>query len=167
MATARSALSRARLHLDSGYMSRVLRALERDGLVTVGPGEDDRRVRTARPTAKGRAERDVLDRRSDALAQALLDPLDDRQRAQLVAAMVDVERLLTVALIRVVAVDPLHPDAVRCLQAYFSELTERLVGGFEEHQSRTYAPDEVRPPHGIVLVAYLDDRAIGSGSLER
>jgi DNA-binding MarR family transcriptional regulator/N-acetylglutamate synthase-like GNAT family acetyltransferase len=157
---------RARLHLDSGYMSRVLRALERDGLVVLGPGEDDRRVRTARLTAKGRAERDVLDRRSDALARSLLAPLDDRQRAQLVAAMADVERLLTAALIRVVAVDPSHPDAVRCLHAYFEELSERFDGGFEERQSRTYELDEVRPPHGIVLVAYLDGRAIGCGSLK-
>ena len=47
---------RQRLHLDSGYMSRVLRALERDGLVVVGPGEHDGRVRSARLTAKGRAE---------------------------------------------------------------------------------------------------------------
>jgi len=157
---------RKRLHLDSGYMSRVLRALERDGLVTIGPGEHDGRVRTARLTAKGRSERDVLDRRSDALAESLLDPLDDRQRGQLVAAMADVERLLTAALVVIVPVDPLHRDAVRCLRAYFAELAERFDSGFDESQSRTYALDEVRPPNGIVLMAYLDDRAIGCGSLK-
>ena len=157
---------RRRLHLDSGYLSRVLRALERDGLVTVGPGKDDGRVRTASLTAKGRAERDVLDRRSDALARSLLAPLDDRQRGQLVRAMADVERLLTAALVRIGAVDPLHPDAVRCRQAYFAELAERFEGGFDEGRSRTYEAEEVRPPNGVVLVAYLDDRAIGCGSLK-
>src|SRR3954464_1975914 len=39
---------RARLDLDSGYLSRLLRALEADGLVVVEPGAPDRRVRTAR-----------------------------------------------------------------------------------------------------------------------
>jgi len=35
---------RARLDLDSGYLSRILRALEADGLVTVGPSANDKRV---------------------------------------------------------------------------------------------------------------------------
>src|SRR3954467_12644167 len=67
---------RARLDLDSGYLSRLLRALEADGLVLVEPGAADRRVRTARLTAPGRTERDELDRRSDELAAGLLAPLD-------------------------------------------------------------------------------------------
>src|SRR6516162_2466180 len=46
---------RARLDLDSGYLSRLLRALERDGLITVEASEADSRVRTARLTATGRA----------------------------------------------------------------------------------------------------------------
>src|SRR5512132_3236666 len=56
---------RARLGLDSGYVSRLLRALERAGLVAVTAAEGDRRIRVARLTASGRAERADLDRRSD------------------------------------------------------------------------------------------------------
>ena len=48
---------RARLDLDSGYLSRLLRSLEADGLVSVGRATDDRRVRTARLTPAGLAER--------------------------------------------------------------------------------------------------------------
>src|SRR5215210_8421526 len=66
---------RARLGLDSGHLSRLLRALEADGLVTVSAGGRDRRVRAARLTAAGRAEVAELDRRSDALAASLLAPL--------------------------------------------------------------------------------------------
>src|SRR3954447_26515357 len=57
---------RARLDLDSGYLSRLLRRLERDGLVVVEPAPNDGRVRTVRLTDAGRAERTVLDRESDA-----------------------------------------------------------------------------------------------------
>ncbi|MEV4085357.1 MarR family transcriptional regulator, partial [Nonomuraea fuscirosea] len=42
---------RARLELDSGYMSRLLRSLEADGLVVVDGAGPDGRVRTARRTA--------------------------------------------------------------------------------------------------------------------
>src|SRR6478672_7265028 len=58
-------LLRARLGVDSGYLSRLLRALERAGLVEVGRSDHDRRVRTARLTKAGLAERKVLERRSN------------------------------------------------------------------------------------------------------
>src|SRR3954462_7462887 len=52
---------RAKLDLDSGYLSRLLRALKSEGLVAVEPGATDGRVRAVRLTAAGRAERAVLD----------------------------------------------------------------------------------------------------------
>src|ERR671934_1867393 len=67
-------LLRARLGLDSGYLSRLLRSLEAAGLVTVAAGGSDRRVRVARLTAAGRRERAALDKRSDELARSLLAP---------------------------------------------------------------------------------------------
>src|SRR4051794_108198 len=68
---------RARLDLDSGYLSRLLRRLEHSGLLRVEPGARDRRVRTARLTDAGLAERAALDRGSDELAASLLEPLTD------------------------------------------------------------------------------------------
>ena len=73
---------RARLDLDSGYLSRLLRGLERDGLVTVEVNEADGRIRTARLTAAGGAERAELDRLSDDAAAALLGPLTSGQRGR-------------------------------------------------------------------------------------
>ena len=81
---------RARLDLDSGYVSRLLRSLEAGALIEVGPSEHDRRVRRARLTKHGVGERTVLDRRSDALAWSMLEPLDEAQRQRLVAAMDEV-----------------------------------------------------------------------------
>src|SRR5262245_11195330 len=77
---------RARLDLDSGYVSRMLRALERDGLVVIEQSPDDGRVRIASLTAKGRREVATLDRRSDDAAAAILAPLNAGQRDRLVAA---------------------------------------------------------------------------------
>ena len=102
-------LLRARLGLDSGYLSRLLRSLEAAGLVTVTAGAGDRRIRVARLTAAGRRERAALDKRSDELARSLLAPLSSKQRERLVAAMHDVERLLTSASVQITAVDPEHP----------------------------------------------------------
>ena len=85
---------RRRLGLDSGYASRLLRSLEAEGLVAVETAAGDRRVRRARLTAAGAAERAELDRMSDELAQSMLEPLDEQRRARLVTSMQEVERLL-------------------------------------------------------------------------
>ena len=48
---------RARLGLDSGFVSRMLRSLERQGLVrTVQPTGGDGRIRVAQLTSAGRTE---------------------------------------------------------------------------------------------------------------
>src|SRR5690348_4978877 len=102
---------RARLELDSGYVSRLLRALEADGLVAVAPSPADRRTRVAQLTPRGLAERALLDERADAAAASLLAPLDEPRQEALVAAMRTVERLLTAGLVDVRPVDPEEPGA--------------------------------------------------------
>src|SRR3954466_2613792 len=106
---------RSRLGLDSGYLSRLIRSLERAQLVTVAPAEADRRVRTVRLTPAGRAERKLLDGRSDKPPRSFLEPLSVRQRTRLLAAMAEVERLLTSSLVEIETVDAAHPDAQTCL----------------------------------------------------
>ena len=66
---------RERLALDSGYMSRLLRSLEGQGLVASQRGKGDARVRRAVLTRKGRREWGALDRRSEDFATSLLDSL--------------------------------------------------------------------------------------------
>src|SRR5436190_13672796 len=146
---------RARLGLDSGYLSRSLRSLEDSGLITVAANPRDRRTRVARLTAKGGRERKLLDRRSDELAQSLLEPLNSKQQTQLVDAMTTVERLLTASLVDVRVVDPAHADAQRCLTAYFAELERRSHTKLDPATLASAKPDEMRPPRGVMLVAYL------------
>jgi DNA-binding MarR family transcriptional regulator/GNAT superfamily N-acetyltransferase len=159
-------LLRARLGLDSGYLSRLLRSLEAAGLVKVAAGSSDRRIRLARLTAAGRREHAALDRRSDELAQSLLAPLGSKQRERLVAAMHDVERLLISASVQITAVDPEHPDAQYCLAEYVAELNRRSGRGFDPSVGATALPYEVRPPAGEFFVAYLHGSAVGCGAVK-
>lgn len=157
---------RARLELDSGYVSRLLRSLEGEGLVRMGAGRRDRRVRTVRLTAAGRRERATLDRLSDELARSLLAPLSERQRARLAEAMAEVERLLVASMVTVGPEDPTAPGARWCLERYFAELDERFEGGF--HPARSLTPDAAAflPPEGLFLVARLRDEPVGCGGLQ-
>lgn len=157
---------RARLGLDSGHASRLLRALEADGMVSVDAGERDRRVRVARLTAAGLAELAVIDQRSEELAASLLAPLAPSQRERLVGAMRDVERLLTAAMVEIRAVDPEHPDARQCLRSYFAELERRSGEPFDPLIGSTAEPAELRPPAGAMVVAYLRDEPVGCGALK-
>jgi DNA-binding MarR family transcriptional regulator/GNAT superfamily N-acetyltransferase len=154
---------RSRLDLDSGYLSRLLRSLEAAKLIRVVPSEDDKRVRTVRLTPAGRAERDLLDARSDELARSFLEPLSESRRERLVAAMGEVERLLTASLVEVDVVDPAHPDAQLCLREYFAELGRRFETGFDPALS---IPAELRAPAGLFLVATLRGEPVGCGGLK-
>jgi DNA-binding MarR family transcriptional regulator len=149
---------RRRLALDSGYLSRLLRGLEADGLVTVATAAADRRRRVATLTPAGRAERAELDARSDEVARAMIGSLAPEQQARLVAAMADVERLLAAGGIALRPTDPEHPDARRCVAAYFAELDARSGGGFDPATSRSPHPD-------LFLVAYRGDEAVGCGGV--
>jgi GNAT superfamily N-acetyltransferase len=158
---------RSRLGVDSGQMSRMLRALESDGLIAVTASHADARVRLVRLTEKGLAELGVIEERSDELAASILDPLDEVQRAELVRAMRTVERLIATSLVELRQVDPAAPDAQRCLRAYVAELNRRAPDrGFDPSRGSTAEPHEVRPPNGAFVVVYLRGEAIGCGAVK-
>jgi len=157
---------RVRLDLDSGYLSRLVRSLEQGGLIVVEPSPGDKRVRSIRITAAGRAERKVLDRRSDELAQSLLAPLSDAQRDRLVAAMEVVERLLSAGLVEVDIESPSSAAARFCIASYFSELNTRFDTGFDPSRSISADVAELTEPVGLLLVARLREEPVGCGALK-
>ena len=157
---------RARLDLDSGYLSRLLRGLQDEDLIQVVPAAGDHRVRTAVLTDAGRAERAELGRLSDELAASLLAPLNDRQRDQLATAMGTVERLLTAGLVMFTVADPASPEARACMAAYFAELGERFDGGFDPGSSLPAADADLVEPAGLLLLARLHGEPVGCGALK-
>jgi DNA-binding MarR family transcriptional regulator/ribosomal protein S18 acetylase RimI-like enzyme len=156
---------RARLGLDSGYLSRLLRALETDGLVGVERDPDDHRVRMVRPTRRGLAELAELERRSDTLVATILAPLNDRQQHRLATAMAEVEQLLTASMVTVSVTDPHLTEAERCLSAYAAELALRLEGGFDPTRTRQVEAADMTPPRGLLLIAWLRGEPVGCGAL--
>jgi DNA-binding MarR family transcriptional regulator/N-acetylglutamate synthase-like GNAT family acetyltransferase len=85
------------LGLDAGYLSRMLRGLERKRLITRERSADDGRQSLLALTAAGRRAAATLDERSSAEVRAMLGRLPDDGQRRLVAAMRDVERLLGAA----------------------------------------------------------------------
>ncbi len=157
---------RRRLSLDSAYVSRLLRSLEKQGLVVVKTSEDDGRVRLVQLTEAGLRERIELDSRADAFARSLLEPLSESQRVKLGAAMAQVERLLIASMVQIVIADPTSQDAQWCIQQYFAELGQRFEAGFDPTLGISAHAYELTPPAGLLLVARLREEPVGCGALK-
>lgn len=160
---------RGRLGLDSGYLSRLLRALESDGLVIVGPADPisgDARVRAARLTDAGRAEWSELDKRSDDFAWSILAPLTGQRREQLVAAMAQVERLLVASMVVVEPCPPGDRRARACVRAYARDIARRFDDGFDPALSKPVHDEELIPPAGVFLLATLNAEPVGCGAVK-
>ncbi len=158
---------RSKLGLDSGYLSRLLRSLEAQGMVEVARKAEDGRVRVLRLSARGDEEYKRYDRLSDDLARSILSGLDDGKKERLVAAMSEVERLMRASAV-VVAQEPADSaDAQHCLGAYRAELASRFDGGFDPSKGNNLTVEEMTPPAGYLLLARLDGQPVGCGALKR
>ncbi len=155
---------RARLDLDSGYLSRLLRSLEERGLVVVEPAPADRRRRLVRLTASGRRTRRRLDERSERLAAGLLEPLSERQRARLSEALATADLLVRAATVHLERVDPTDPDARTAVQRYFEEIDRLFDDGFDPGPGDD--PTLYRPPHGTFVVARSDGDPVACGGVQ-
>ncbi len=158
---------RHRLGLDSGYLSRLLRSLETQGLISVEKQPGDARLRHVSLTTGGRAEFMTYDGLSDDLAVSMLAPLGQTQRDRLVAAMAEVERLIRAATLDVCVEDPRSDDARWCLGEYFRELADRFDTGFDPSRSNPSREDDMKPPAGYFVVARIEGAAVGCGALIR
>jgi DNA-binding MarR family transcriptional regulator/ribosomal protein S18 acetylase RimI-like enzyme len=157
---------RQRLGLDSGYLSRLLRSLEGQGVVEVRRKANDGRARQVHLTQKGRGEFETYNVLSNQLAASLLSPLQPAQRTRLVAAMAEVERLMRASAVEM-AVEPADSaDAWWCLEQYYAELAERFEAGFDPLLGNTFHAVEMTPPAGWFVLARLDGAPIGCGALK-
>ncbi|WP_246101371.1 bifunctional helix-turn-helix transcriptional regulator/GNAT family N-acetyltransferase [Streptomyces cyaneus] len=156
---------RSRLGLDAGYLSRMAKALEAQGMVRLRAHPDDNRLRMIELTPAGRVEVKEQNRRAEAAAARLLEGLSAAQRTELTEAMTTARRLLRLAGITVEEVDGASPDARACLDAYAADIDARFPEGYDK--SFLVRPDEVSGDAGAFFVAYEEGRPVGCGALRR
>lgn len=157
---------RRSLGLDSGLLSRILRRLEGEGLVTTDPSGLDRRRRVVQLTPAGMAEKAEYDRLNDALAADMLAQFSADPET-LVAAMDRIALALNRDHIAIAPADPETPEAMGCLAAYRSLLADRIPGFSESHVP---LPDPeaaaYRPPVGTFILAWSDGLPVACVSLK-
>ncbi|WP_427920437.1 bifunctional helix-turn-helix transcriptional regulator/GNAT family N-acetyltransferase [Streptomyces sp. cg40] len=154
---------RARLALDAGYLSRMAKALEAQGLVRLTVPPHDTRLRLIELTPAGRIEVEEQHRRADALASGLLTTLTASQRTELTHALATTQRLLRLAAITVALVDGAAEDARACLDAYAADIDARFPEGFDK--TDLVRPEEVTGEAGAFFVAYEEGRPVACGAL--
>jgi len=155
---------RESLGLDSGLASRLLRALEDEGLVETVAHPEDARRRVVRLTPAGRREFRAYEKLSDARADAIL------ARHPHPAALLEAMDLVACALQRdrvvVEPADPRSEPARACLQAYYDELGRRFAAGFDVTLSRDPDADDMIRPRGAFLLAWSDGLPVGCVGLK-
>ncbi|WP_378577609.1 bifunctional helix-turn-helix transcriptional regulator/GNAT family N-acetyltransferase [Nocardiopsis mangrovi] len=156
---------RARLELDSGYLSRLLRSLEGQGLITVRAADGDRRIRTAALTPAGDAALADMNSRATDVADDLLSALDQPQQDRLIDAMAQVRRLLRLAGIDVAVAEATSAPARACLSAFADEMRARVPEGYDDGE--LVDADELTAPRGALLIATEHGRAVGCAALRR
>ena len=157
---------RARLGLDSGYLSRMIGSLERDGLVEKRPNPADRRTKRLSLTRAGRSELRALDRVSDRLAASVLDPLTADQRTRLLSAQTEVMHLLAISMASIEPEDPASPDARWCLTHYFADLAERFEERFDPGSTLPADAADLVPPNGVFLIARVNGQPVACGAVK-
>jgi DNA-binding MarR family transcriptional regulator/GNAT superfamily N-acetyltransferase len=85
---------RRELDIDAGYLSRILGRFAADGLISRERSGTDARRQVIRLTAAGREAYGMLDERSGAEIQAMLDGLGGDQQQRLVGAMATIREVL-------------------------------------------------------------------------
>ncbi|MFJ5261349.1 GNAT family N-acetyltransferase [Streptomyces sp. NPDC088387] len=156
---------RARLGLDAGYLSRLAKALQTQGVVRLSVHPDDSRLRMIELTAAGHVEVKEQNRRADALVTTVLGGLSAAQRIRLTESMETTRRLLRLAAITVTPVDGASPDARAGLAAYAADLDARFPEGFDP--ADLVRPEEVSGDAGTFLVAHEETHLVGCGGLRR
>jgi DNA-binding MarR family transcriptional regulator len=147
------------LGLDSGLLSRILRTLEGEGLISTTPSEEDARRRVAALTEAGQTEFSAYEELSNEQAATILarHPRPDA----LLAAMDLVASALGRDRIEIVESDPDSKDALYCFNAYFAELSRRFEEGYDAVKAGPPDADQMRRPKGAFFIAYSDGLPIG------
>lgn len=151
------------LNLDKAVMSRILKQLEDEGLLTLVPDPADGRKRLVQLTEAGEKERAAYEALSQDHAEKML------ARHPNPAALLDAMDLVACALgrdrIEITIEDPASDTAHHCHGEYFAELKQRFTKEFHIGAGPQADAPRLTAPLGAFLVARFDGLPIGCVSL--
>jgi DNA-binding MarR family transcriptional regulator/N-acetylglutamate synthase-like GNAT family acetyltransferase len=137
--------------MDGGYLSRMLRGFESQGLLERRTSPKDRRISHLVLTKKGRATFATLDRISQEAVEKLLGPLPEPQQGRLLAAMQEIEAVLGDATDSAITLRPhrtgdmgwiVHRQAVLYAQEYgWDNSYETLIAEITASFLRDFKPE--------------------------
>ena len=157
---------RSRLGMDSGYLTRLLNVLRKEGLIRTETSTDDSRVKLVALTQKGADELKILNDLSDTAAHHVLDSLSDQEQKAMIEAMETIEKMLAASSIKLSVSHPSEQAAQLCLEQYYRELDSRFENGFDPGNSISATETELTPPNGYFVLARIDDDVVGCGALK-
>jgi DNA-binding MarR family transcriptional regulator/N-acetylglutamate synthase-like GNAT family acetyltransferase len=168
-----TALARA-LDVDAGYLSRILRAFERSGLVVRRRSRDDGRSSHVSLTASGRRASATLEALSTRDVETMLHPLSAGDRRRLVSAMGTIETLIgerKATAAPYILRGPQPGDMGWVVQQHGALYAQEY--GYDEHFESLVASivstfvEEFDPAHERCWIAEMDGQPVGSILLVR
>lgn len=164
----------SKLDIDRGYMSRVLKSFERDGLVEREGSPGDGRVMLLKLTGKGRSILAELEERSGKQVESLIGHLTESEGRKLAASMRNIKNAL---------LDGINPVVIRAYRAEdveyvvnrhrelydveygfgheFSDYVEKYVRKFHEHHDENkenlWIAEADGKPVGMIALVRVDD----------
>ncbi len=164
----------SKLDIDRGYMSRVLKSFERDGLVERSGSSGDRRIMLLKLTGKGRSILAELEERSGKQVESLIGHLTESEGQELAISMRNIKNSL---------LDGINPVVIRAYKAEdveyivsrhrelygieygfgpeFSEYVEKYVRKFHEHHDENresiWIAEAEGKPVGMIALVRVDE----------
>jgi len=86
---------REKINIDEGYLSRILNAFRKKGLITKSLSSDDKRLHIIKLTEKGQKEFTSLNEHSDQLISRLIENLSEEERQELLNITERIRQLLS------------------------------------------------------------------------
>ncbi len=154
---------RERMGIDSGYLSRLLRKLEKESLITIQKHPSDGRSRIAILGEKGLEELKTLHRLSDQQADTTLSRIPQHMKSSLVESMDTITRIMESVSIELIQVKGDDPRAQAMLKAYYADLSVRFDTTFDP--SADAHEGEYDSPQGIFCIVLLFGKPVGCGAL--
>ncbi|MCE8022889.1 bifunctional helix-turn-helix transcriptional regulator/GNAT family N-acetyltransferase [Billgrantia aerodenitrificans] len=162
------------LGLNAGYVSRVLKGFEKQGLITKTPSPTDRRAAQLQLTDQGLATFRPLDEASQREVVGMLKQLTEPEQHQLIEAMSQIRRLLGEAGLSYLLRDPqpgdmgwiVHRQAVLYAQEYgwneeyealIAEIVAKYLRNFDPRWERCWIAEKDGVVVGSVFVVREDD----------